>query len=142
MVAGGTGLAPIQSMLMDLAHRGDPRPVHFYWGVRSARDLYRHDLIAELASAHSGLTYTPVLSEALPGDHWQGRTGLVHRAVMADFEDLSGFDVYLSGPPPMVEAARDDLTSLGLRDDRLFFDAFEFSPRVQTAMESRDSAAG
>lgn len=135
MIAGGTGFAPIQSMLLDLVHRKDDRPVSFYWGVRAERDLYRHDMARQLTRQHAALTYIPVLSE--PGDAhgWDGRTGLVHEAALQDHADFSEFDVYLSGPPPMIEAARDAFSSRGLREDRLFFDAFDFSPRVQAARE-------
>lgn len=136
MVAGGTGFAPIQSMLMDLVQRGDTRPVTLYWGVRSLHDLYRDGLARDLVKRHGRLSYVPVLSEPAAADRWTGRTGLVHRAVMEDHEDLSDCDVYLSGPPPLIEAARDELALHGMRDDRLFFDSFEFSPRVQAAIES------
>lgn len=135
MLAGGTGFAPIQSMLLDLIKRGDTRPVRLYWGVRSRRDLYRDAFAKALAASHGRLEYVPVLSEPEPGDDWAGRTGLVHQAVMEDHRDLGDYDVYLSGPPLMVTAARDALALRGLRDDRLYFDAFEFSPRVQVAIE-------
>ncbi len=135
MLAGGTGFAPIQSMLLDLVERGDRRPVRLYWGVRSRRDLYADELAKTLVARHPNLTYVPVLSEPADSDDWDGRTGFVHRAAMADCENLAEFDVYMSGPPPMVAAARDDMLPRGLRDERLFFDAFEFSPRVQAAIE-------
>lgn len=136
MLAGGTGYAPVQSMLLDLVQRGDSRPVKFYWGVRGLRDLYRDSLVKELVARHGRLSYVPVLSEPAAADGWTGRTGFVHRAVIEDQLDLGDFDVYLSGPPPMVAAARDELALQGLRDERLFFDAFEFSPRVQAAIDS------
>ncbi|NNF51723.1 MAG: 2Fe-2S iron-sulfur cluster binding domain-containing protein [Gammaproteobacteria bacterium] len=136
MVAGGTGIAPIQSMLLDLVHRKDPRPVVLYWGVRARRDLYRHELLQALADANSGLKYVPVLSEPAESDNWSGRVGLVHEAVLDDHEELREFDVYLSGPPPMIDAARDAFSPRGMREERLYFDAFDFSPRVQAALES------
>ncbi len=136
MVAGGTGFAPIQSMLLDLLHRQDRRPVSLYWGVRSRRDLYREALIQNLLRKHPSLDYVPVLSEPLPGDDWQGRTGVVHTAVLADIARLDQFDIYLSGPPAMIDAARDDFAGAGLVEERLFFDAFEYSPRVQAAIEA------
>lgn len=135
MIAGGTGIAPIQSMLMDLVHRRDSRPVVLYWGVRARRDLYRHALMEALADQHPAMNYTPVLSEAAGIDDWPGRSGLVHDAVLEDHADLGAFDVYLSGPPPMIDAAREAFSKRGLRDERLYFDAFDFSPRVQAALE-------
>lgn len=136
MVAGGTGLAPIQSMLLDLEKRGDTRPVWLYWGTRARRDLYQQALLEALERRFDNLTYTPVLSEPGNDDRWRGRRGLVHRAVLEDHDDLGAFDVYLSGPPPMINAARDDFAGAGLQDERLFFDAFEYSPRVQAAIEA------
>lgn len=137
MIAGGTGLAPVQSMLLDMAYRGIERPVKLYWGVRSKRDLYSSDALEKMQKEYPWLTYVPVLSDAVAGDNWIGRTGLVHQAVLDDHAELGGFDVYLSGPPPMVESARDDFALRGLRDEHLFFDSFEFSPRVQAAIDSK-----
>ncbi len=136
MIAGGTGIAPIQSMLLDLLHHRDPRPIVLYWGVRAKRDLYRHELMQTLARQHPALTYVPVLSAPGRHDDWAGRTGLVHAAALQDHTDFGAFDVYLSGPPPMIDAARDAFAPRGLREERLYFDAFDFSPRVQAALEA------
>jgi len=136
LIAGGTGIAPVQSMLLDLLHRKDPRAVTLYWGVRARRDLYRDELLKTLVSRHPALSYVPVLSEATAKDDWSGRKGLVHEAALEDHADFGGFDVYLSGPPPMIDAARDALSARGMREERLYFDAFDFSPRVQAAQQS------
>jgi CDP-4-dehydro-6-deoxyglucose reductase len=71
----------------------------------------------------------PVLSEPKGDDDWQGRTGFVHTAVIEDFADLSGFDVYVAGPPPMVDAAKESFVKQGLAKDRLFSDSFEFAKK-------------
>lgn len=136
MIAGGTGFAPIQSMLLDLIKRKDQRPVQLYWGVRAMRDLYRDELLKKLVKQHPALTYVPVLSEPASTDDRAGRTGLVHAAALEDHSDFSQFDIYLSGPPPMIEAARDAFTPRGMRDERLYFDAFDYSPRVQAAIDA------
>jgi CDP-4-dehydro-6-deoxyglucose reductase, E3 len=71
------------------------------------------------------LRYVPVLSDAPPSDHWTGRTGLVHRALMEDFPDLSGHQVYACGAPVMVEAARRDFTAQrGLPEEDFYSDSF------------------
>jgi CDP-4-dehydro-6-deoxyglucose reductase, E3 len=127
LVAGGTGFAPIKSIVQDAIARGLDRPMHLYWGARAGRDLYLHDLALEFTRAHPQFRYTPVLSEAQPQDDWRGRTGLVHEAVLADYPDLSGVDVYASGPPPMIEALRANTHKHGLPEDRLYYDSFEFS---------------
>jgi CDP-4-dehydro-6-deoxyglucose reductase len=70
----------------------------------------------------------PVLSDAPAGDNWTGRTGFVHQAVMADFPDLSGYQVYACGAPIVVESAHRDFTAqCKLPDDEFFFDSFTAS---------------
>jgi CDP-4-dehydro-6-deoxyglucose reductase, E3 len=127
LMAGGTGFAPIKAIIMHALAQGLRRPMHLYWGVRARRDLYMDDLARQWADAHDQLSYTPVLSEPNPEDRWIGRTGWVHEAVIADHPDLSNFEVYASGPPPMIEAARPLFAAHGLPGERLYFDSFEFA---------------
>lgn len=130
LIAGGTGFAPIKAIVQDVIARGIDRPMHLYWGVRARRDLYMHDLALGFERALPHFRYTPVLSEPQPQDAWRGRTGWVHAAVLADYPDLSGVDVYASGPPPMIEAIRASFLRHNLREDRLYYDSFEFSHTV------------
>ncbi|MDX1604911.1 MAG: CDP-6-deoxy-delta-3,4-glucoseen reductase [Candidatus Competibacterales bacterium] len=127
MIAGGTGFAPIKAMLEDAFHQGLDRPVHFYWGARARRDLYLHNLPQRWAAERDGFRYTPVLSEPAPGDDWDGRTGWVHAAVAEDYPDLGQHEVYMSGPPPMIAAAKAVLPGQGLDPERLFYDSFEYA---------------
>jgi CDP-4-dehydro-6-deoxyglucose reductase len=127
LVAGGTGFAPIKSIVEDAIARGLTRPLHVYWGARARRDLYLDELPRRWAREHAHIRYTPVLSESLPEDDWRGRTGWVHDAVLADYPDLSGFEVYASGPPPMIEAIRGSFFARGLPEDRLYYDSFEYA---------------
>jgi len=124
-VGGGTGFAPIKGIIEHAFHIGIERPMHLYWGVRARRDLYLPDLPEQWAREHPNLTYVPVLSE--PDADWTGRTGFVHEAVVADHPDMSGFDVYLSGPPIMVDAGRTAFGARGLTMDHMFSDAFEYA---------------
>jgi len=126
-VAGGTGFAPVKGILEHALARGEARPLHLYWGVRARRDLYMHELAQSWAAAHGNFRYTPVLSDPLPEDRWGGRTGFVHEVVAADYPDLSGHEVYASGPPPMIEALKRVANERGLPADRLYFDSFEFA---------------
>ncbi|MHB8743554.1 MAG: CDP-6-deoxy-delta-3,4-glucoseen reductase [Sulfuricaulis sp.] len=125
LVAGGTGFAPIKSMLDHAFAQGIARPLHLYWGARARRDLYLNDLPPAWTREHSHFRYTPVLSEPQSADQWSGRTGWVHEAVIADYPDLSQHEVYASGPPPMIEALKKAVTARGLPDDRLYYDSFE-----------------
>jgi CDP-4-dehydro-6-deoxyglucose reductase len=126
-LAGGTGFAPVKAMVEHALHRGGTRPMHVYWGARSKAGLYLHALASGWAEAHANVHYVPVLSEPELTDAWTGRTGLVHEAVLADFPDLSAHEVYASGSPAMVYAARDAFIARGLPEDQIFSDAFEFT---------------
>jgi CDP-4-dehydro-6-deoxyglucose reductase len=95
-----------------------------YWGGRRRTDLYLNDL-AESWEREYGIRYVPVLSEAQAEDQWSGRTGFVHRAVMEDFPQLTGYQVYACGAPVMVEAAHKDFKAQrGLPDDEFYSDSF------------------
>jgi CDP-4-dehydro-6-deoxyglucose reductase len=123
-VASGTGFAPIKSIIEAAVQKGLTRPMTLYWGARRPKDLYMHAL-AERWAAQGLLKYVPVVSEALPEDGWNGRSGFVHRAVMVDFPDLSAHQVYACGVPVMVDAARKDFTSAcRLPEDEFYADSF------------------
>ena len=125
LLASGTGLAPIKAIVEHLRFKAIDRPAVLYWGCRSRADLYLHDWALQAAADFAPLHYVPVLSEPRPEDGWQGRTGLVHEAVMADWPDLSGHQVYACGAPVMVEAAqRDFVAHCGLPPDEFYADSF------------------
>lgn len=127
-LAGGTGFAPIKAMLEHAFHIGLKQRLVLYWGARARHDLYLAALPEEWQRAHPNFSFIPVLSEPMPEDHWQGRAGLVHQAVLDDFADLSGYQVYACGSPLMVEAAHRAFTiSRGLPQEAFFSDVFGFS---------------
>ena len=104
---------------------GITRPATLYWGGRRPEDLYLDAWVKAQVTAMPNLRYVPVVSDALPEDAWSGRTGFVHRAVLQDFPDLSGHQVYACGAPIVVDSARKDYTSLGgLPEDDFFADSF------------------
>lgn len=123
MLASGTGYAPIRSILLDVLPLRQGRPFVLYWGARTRADLYRLEEAQALASEHADLRFVPVLSE--PDPDWDGRRGLVHEAVMQDLPDLSNWQVYACGAPPMVDAAQRDFTrQCRLEMADFFSDAF------------------
>ena len=127
-VASGTGFAPIKAIIEHALYIGVKRPMHFYWGGRKLADLYMLD--KAIHWENRGIKFTPVLSEALSQDAWQGRTGFVHQAVLDDYRDLTGYEVYVCGAPVVVEAAQRDFTTQGkLPNDAIFSDAFTFTPK-------------
>jgi naphthalene 1,2-dioxygenase ferredoxin reductase component len=120
LIAGGSGLAPIQSILCTLLGRGYEAPVTLYFGVRSERDLYHEGLLKDLARQHPNFSYHVVLSEQIGA---RGRRyGLVHEAIDLSMPD--GVMVYLAGPPVMVEAATALLTAQGMPPRLIHADAF------------------
>jgi CDP-4-dehydro-6-deoxyglucose reductase len=124
LLASGTGFAPIKAIVEHALHKGIRRPMTLYWGGRARADLYLNDL-AETWQRDHGIRYVPVLSEAKSEDHWRGRSGFVHRAVVEDFPDLSGHQVYACGAPVMVEAAHQDFTTqCKLPEDEFYSDSF------------------
>jgi CDP-4-dehydro-6-deoxyglucose reductase len=125
LLASGTGFAPVKALVEHMIHLKSTRPVSLYWGGRRPQDLYMHELCEQWAREIPHFRYIPVVSDALPEDQWQGRSGYVHLAVMQDFPDLSGFQVYACGAPVMVDAARKDyVEQCKLPDDEFFADAF------------------
>jgi CDP-4-dehydro-6-deoxyglucose reductase, E3 len=128
MVAGGTGFAPLKSMLRHILESGIRREVHFYWGARHSGDLYEEARVLEWASSHRQLAFTAVLSQATAVEREHTRAGWVHDAVLADHPDLSAFEVYAAGPPAMIEAMRESFPSHGLPLERLYFDSFDYAP--------------
>jgi CDP-4-dehydro-6-deoxyglucose reductase len=125
LLASGTGFAPVKALVEHMIHLKSTRPVSLYWGGRRPQDLYMHELCEQWARDMPHFRYIPVVSDALPEDHWQGRTGFVHLAVMQDFPDLAGFQVYACGAPVMVDAARKDyVEQCELPEEEFFADAF------------------
>lgn len=127
LLAGGTGFAPIKALIEDAFHRGITRPMVFYWGARDQAGLYMDELARSWTETHAGFRYIPVLSDVSPGIGWNGRTGLVHRAVLEDIDDLSGYEVYACGAPAMIDAARQDFAERGLPADAFFADSFTYA---------------
>jgi NAD(P)H-flavin reductase/quinol-cytochrome oxidoreductase complex cytochrome b subunit len=132
-VAGATGFAPVKSMLEYAFQRGVRRRMLLYWGVRSLKDLYLPELPRQWEAEHSNFKFVPVLSDPEPQDRWQGRTGLVHEAILTDFPDLAGFQVYACGSVAMVQAAHPAFRARGLAQDDCFSDAFRLSPKLEVA---------
>jgi CDP-4-dehydro-6-deoxyglucose reductase, E3 len=137
MVAGGTGFAPLKSMLRHALERGSGRRIHLYWGARAERDLYEATLLQEWAHRYPHFTFVPVLSEAPGVESAQHRQGFVHQAVLEDHPDLSAFEVYAAGPPAMIEAIRTSFRAHGLPVQRLYFDSFDYAPDVLRGNASR-----
>jgi CDP-4-dehydro-6-deoxyglucose reductase len=127
-MAGGTGFAPVKAIVEHFIALGTRRPMQLYWGARTAADLYMRALAERWARELPNLQFHGVVSES---EQAAGlRTGLVHEAVLSDQPDLSGYDLYMSGPPAMIDAAHPLFLDAGLPEERLYYDSFEYAPDV------------
>ncbi|MDI1243882.1 MAG: CDP-6-deoxy-delta-3,4-glucoseen reductase [Rhodoferax sp.] len=124
LLASGTGFAPIKAIIEHMQFKGSTRPVTLYWGGRRPFDLYMTDWVQAQLAEMPNLRYVPVVSNAVPEDNWQGRTGFVHRAVLQDLPQLRGHQVYACGAPIVVDSARADYLAAGLPEDEFYADAF------------------
>ena len=124
LLASGTGFAPIKAIIEHLQFKGITRPAVLYWGGRRPADLYMHDWVQSKVAEMPNLSYIPVISDALPEDAWSGRTGFVHRAVLQDLTDLSGYQVYACGAPIVVDSAQADYIAAGLPAEEFYADSF------------------
>jgi CDP-4-dehydro-6-deoxyglucose reductase/ferredoxin-NAD(P)+ reductase (naphthalene dioxygenase ferredoxin-specific) len=126
-IAGGTGLAPIRSIVSAALSGGFHHPIHVYFGARAERDVYCEEELARWSSSHPALRAHIVLSEPdgeLRDNLLPRRRGLVTDAVATDLEDLTGFKLYAAGPPPMVDAASALAQARGTRLRDVHADAF------------------
>ena len=125
LLASGTGFAPIKAIIEHMQFMGITRDAVLYWGGRRPQDLYMDEWVKARCAEMPHLKYVPVVSDALPEDGWSGRTGFVHLAVLQDFADLSGHQVYACGAPIVVDSARKDFVEkAGLPEHEFFADAF------------------
>jgi propane monooxygenase reductase subunit len=127
LVGGGSGMSPLWSILQDHIESGEQRPIRFFYGARTRKDLFFLEEFAAAAARLTDFEFIPVLSQASAADEWQGETGFVHEAVerILRAQQLPGeIDAYTCGPPPMVDAVLPALQRLGIPLDRTYVDKF------------------
>lgn len=137
LIGGGTGIAPLLSILRHLIENHIERELILYWGVRSERDLYAHATLEGLVRRASSLRYVPVLSE--PAPDWRGQSGFVHGPALESIANLAACEVYAAGPPAMIAAVQAEFARRGAATDRLYFDSFDYAP--DALARQRSSAA-
>jgi len=123
-IAGGAGMAPVLSLLRSMAEKGTERPATFYYGARTADDLFALEEIGRLGGELPDFTFVPALSEAGEDGDWDGESGLITDVVDRLEKDLEDVDAYLCGPPPMVDAAIALLERRGVPEAHIYFDRF------------------
>ena len=123
-IAGGSGLAPIRSLILDIIEKDLPYQMTFFFGAVTRKDLYYLDFFHDLARQHSQFTFVPALSSPAPQDQWEGETGLITDVVARYIDDGSDKEAYLCGSPGMIQACLKVLSDKGITDDRIFYDKF------------------
>jgi len=127
-MAGGTGFAPIKSIIEHLLAEKITVPIYLYWGARSESDLYMDNVAKQWAEENSNINYIPVLSDIDEADNsWSGRKGFVHQAICDDFDDLSNYDIYTCGPPIMIKSGEQAFKEKGMESSHFFFDSFDYA---------------
>ena len=131
-VGGGSGMAPIWSLLNDMAERGIKRKATYFYGARTRKDLFYLDLLQQLEDRLPGFRFVPALSMATAEDEWTGETGLITEVLERNLEPGQiETQAYLCGPPPMIDAAIPVLIRKGISEDRIFFDKFTSTGKVE-----------
>jgi propane monooxygenase reductase subunit len=142
MIAGGSGMAPILSLLRHLSAERTERMVRFFYGARHFRDLFYLDFIQQLGAEISDFRFTPVLSDADSDDEWSEELplglGFVHEVAgqyLASGE-MSEPESYMCGPPPMIDAATELLVEgHGIDENSIFADKFTLSADAEDAAD-------
>ena len=123
-IAGGSGKAPIRSILYRLKELGMNREVKYFFGARAVRDLYFTEEFIELEKEFPNFKYIPALSEPLKEDNWEGPTGLITEVLDLMVDDLSNHEAYLCGSPGMIDACIKVLNKHNIKEKNVYYDKF------------------
>lgn len=123
-IAGGSGMAPILSLLRDMAEKRNERPVTYFYGARARRDLFQLEELRALEQHLPNFHFIPALSEPASDDAWDGETGLITDVVKKLGATGAGKEAYMCGPTAMIDAAIATLTQLGVEETNIFYDKF------------------
>lgn len=123
-VAGGSGMAPIKAILLEMERTKNPRPCRYFFGARARRDLFLTGRMRELETNLPNFRFIPALSAPGPEDAWEGETGLITEVVSRHVADASQAEAYLCGSPLMIDACIQVLLAKGMPESNIFFDKF------------------
>ncbi|SDY58058.1 NADH:ubiquinone reductase (Na(+)-transporting) subunit F [Citreimonas salinaria] len=126
-IGGGVGMAPLRAMIHQELGRGTARRIRYFYGARTAADLFYADEFATLSETHANFSFTPALSDPAPGDRWTGAIGFIHeilRAEMSGHPAPEDCEYYLCGPPVMISAVLATLERLGVEASTIYYDDF------------------
>lgn len=135
-IGGGSGTAPILSILRHMVENGIDRNATFYYGARAKKDLFYLDEMQKIGEQLPGeFQFVPALSEPDEDDDWDGETGLITDVIERLEDDLGGMEAYLAGPPPMIDAALPVLMRMGLGEDHIYYDKFTQTSKTEEGEE-------
>ena len=123
-IAGGSGMAPIKAILLDMAERGDKRRATYFFGARTRKDLFLLDEMKELEGRLENFTFIPALSEPAAEDKWEGEVGLITEVVRRRATNGQNSEAYLCGSPGMIDACIAVLHDIGVAEDAVYYDKF------------------
>lgn len=124
MIAGGSGMAPMKSMLADMRNRGLRRKTRFFFGARTPHDVFYADLMRQFEQTLFDFKFIPAISSLSPEDHWEGETGLIPEVVARHLDTGFGGEAYLCGSPAMLEACLDVFKRKNISEERIYYDKF------------------
>ena len=123
-VAGGSGMAPIKSLIEEVFSQEFDKEAWFFYGARAKKDLYLTEEWKQLEEKYPNFHFVPALSQPDEGDEWSGETGFIADVIARTLDDMSGMDAYLCGPPIMIETACDALSKGGVKGTDITYDEF------------------
>jgi Na+-transporting NADH:ubiquinone oxidoreductase subunit F len=123
-IAGGSGMAPMKSLLRQMVNEGIDRECTYFFGANKVNELFFRDLMAEFEEKLPRFKFVPVISKPDANENWEGETGLVTEAVASAFPDTSAHEAYLCGSPGMIDASAVVLMTGGMSADKIFYDKF------------------
>lgn len=124
MIAGGSGLAPIRSLVYEVIEKGLPHKMRFFFGANTLKDLYYMEEFGQIQKDYPQFTFIPCLAFPAPDDNWTGDTGFVTVALDNQVDTGEGKEAYLCGSPGMLDACIKVLKSKGFTDQTIFYDKF------------------
>jgi Na+-transporting NADH:ubiquinone oxidoreductase subunit F len=123
-IAGGSGMAPIKSILSDMVEKGSTRKATYFFGAVSKRDLFLVEEMRELEKKLPNFKYVPALSGPKPEDNWDGETGLITEVLDRCLDSGENVEAYLCGSPGMIDASIAVLTKKGIPEELVYYDKF------------------
>jgi Na+-transporting NADH:ubiquinone oxidoreductase subunit F len=123
-IAGGSGMAPIWSILRDMREKGIDRKASYFFGAQSQRDLFYQTEFADLCASHPSISFVPALSNEPADSNWQGERAIVTNTALKFIPDTSAYEAYLCGSPGMIDACIKTLSGAGMPIANIFYDKF------------------